>query len=104
MGMFDSLKDKLNIFKKKAAEEIEEEEKEAAKKAQVAPGPEKPAPKPVEILPDVQDALVDILGLAILSFAVIKPGQIIEHRDDVRMVGPAGPFVDVNGPKEKALG
>jgi len=51
MGMFDSLKDKLNIFKKKAAEEIEEEEKEAAKKAQVAPGPEKPAPKPVE-MPD----------------------------------------------------
>jgi fused signal recognition particle receptor len=49
MGMFDSLKDKLNIFKKKAAEEIEEEEKEAAKKAQVAPGPEKPAPKPVEM-------------------------------------------------------
>jgi fused signal recognition particle receptor len=48
MGMFDSLKDKLNIFKKKAAEEIEEEEKEAAKKAQAAPGPEKPAPKPVE--------------------------------------------------------
>jgi fused signal recognition particle receptor len=45
--MFDSLKDKLNIFKKKAAEEIEEEGKEAAQKAQAVPAPEKPAPKPV---------------------------------------------------------
>jgi fused signal recognition particle receptor len=45
MGMFDSLKEKLNIFKKKAAEEIEEEEKEAAKKAQSEPKSQKPTPK-----------------------------------------------------------
>jgi fused signal recognition particle receptor len=45
MGMFDSLKEKLNIFKKKAAEEIEEEEKEAAKKAQAEPKPQKPVAK-----------------------------------------------------------
>jgi len=50
MGMLDSIKEKLNVFKKKAAEEIEEEGKEAARKAQAAPTPKpvaEPEPKPV---------------------------------------------------------
>ena len=54
MGMFDSLKEKLNIFKKKAAEEIEEEEKQAAKQAQAEPKPQKPVAKPDAPTPKVE--------------------------------------------------